>query len=285
MATNISKISSMNSLFADIYEDTLFVASEATLMASLVTPYMGVGMADRHVGIYPQATAQTVSEGDAYANPLEWTKTSQMQITPFKVKTQVILTDERLATDPEDAQSSAAREMGIAIAKKIDQDLLALFGSFNSDLGAAGSAMTIGRVAASMAILRNTNVGNPINVVMHPYHWFDVWTELGQPAANKALLGDVANQALRDYFVGDWINARWFTSSNISVDSSDDAVSGVFHQEALALDSRKGLTLEPDRDADRDAWKLNMSAWYGKAVRRSTYGVAITADATQPTGV
>ena len=78
---------------------------------------------------------------------------------------------------------------------------------------------------------------------------------------------------------------RWFTNNNISVDTSDDAVSGLFHQEALALDSRKPLSMEPDRDADRDAWKLNMSAWYGKQVRRSTYGIALTHDATEPTGV
>jgi len=274
----------MNSLFNNIYEDTVFVARESAIMPALVTGYTGQGMADRTMGIYPQATAETVSEGEAYANPLEWTKTSEMSITPFKIKVQTILTDERVATDPEDAQRAAAREMGMAIAQKIDEDLLGLFGSFDSDLGTAGSSLTIKRVAAGMAVLRNSVVSNPLNVVVHPYGWFDVWVALGQPEASQALLGDVANQALRDFYVGNWINARWFTSSNISVDSSDDAVSAVFHGEALALDSRKPITLEPARDADRDAWKLNMSAWYGKAVRRSSYGVALTHDATTPTG-
>lgn len=112
-----------------------------------------------------------------------------------------------------------------------------------------------------------------------------MWDALGQPEASQAFLGDVANQALRDYFVGNWLNLRWFISSNIAIDTELDAVSGLFHQEALALDSRKPITPEVDRDADRDAWKFNMSAWYGKSVRRSGYGVSLTHDATTPTGV
>lgn len=168
MATGISKISSMNSLFNDIYEDTLFVARQAALMPSLVTNYVAAGMADRKMGIYPQATAQVVAEGDAYSNPLEWSKTLSMTITPFKVKTQVILTDERLATDPEDAQTSAAREMGASIATKVDEDLCGLFSSFTTDKGTAGSALTITRIAAGLAVLRSDNVQNPISVVLHP---------------------------------------------------------------------------------------------------------------------
>ena len=138
-------------------------------MPALVTNYSASGMADRKMGIYPQATAEVVAEGEAFSNPLEWSKTLSMTITPFKVKTQTILTDERVATDPEDAQSSAAREMGSAIAQKIDEDLLGLFSSFDTDKGTAGSALTIKRVAAGLSVLRASNVANPVNVVLHPY--------------------------------------------------------------------------------------------------------------------
>jgi len=116
-------------------------------------------------------------------------------------------------------------------------------------------------------------------------HWYDIWKSLGQPEATNAFLGDIANQALKDYYVGSWLGMNWFLNNHIATDASDDAVSGMFNQQALALDSRLPLTMEPDRDADRDAWKLNMSTWYGKQVRRSSYGIALTADATEPTGV
>jgi hypothetical protein len=285
MAINYTTVASMNSLFNDIYEDAIFVTRESALMPSLVTNYTAQGVATRHLGIYPQASAVQVAEMAAFARPVEWTKTELASITPSTKMTQVIISDERLATDPQDAARDAASEMGGAMATKIDTDLLALMSSFDTDLGTAGSALTIKRVAAGIAILRNSSVPNPLSAVMHPYGWFDVWVELGQPEANKALLGDVANQALRDYFTGNWLGVNWFVSSNIATDDSDDAVSGVFHRDAIALDTRRGITLEPDRDPDRRAWKLNMHAWYGQAVRRSGHGVALTHDATTPTGV
>lgn len=93
----------------------------------------------------------------------------------------------------------------------------------------------------------------------------------------------MANQALRDFFVGRWINIQWFTSANISVDGADDAISGIFSPQSLALDMRKAPMLEPERDASLRAWELNMSAGYAHGVRRPTYGVKYTADATTPT--
>jgi len=168
MAVGISTVASMNGLFNDIYEDTIFVARQSALMPALVTNYSAIGMADRKMGIYPQATAEEVAEGDAYSNALEWTKTLAMTITPFKVKTQVMLTDERVATDPEDAKASAAMEMGMAIATKIDTDLVGLFSSFDTDKGTAGSALTITRIAAGLTVLHASNVQNPIRTVLHP---------------------------------------------------------------------------------------------------------------------
>lgn len=279
-----STTTSLNSLFAEIYEGALFVAREQSLMPGLVTNYSATGMQNRNIGIYPTLTAQEVDEGTDYANATEWTKSSKMALTPKAVITQVVLTDQRIATDPDDARRDAAREMGGAIATKIDTDLLDLFSGFDNTIGAAGSTMTIKRVAAGIAQLRNANAPNPIYAVLHPYHWHDVWVELGQPSANQSFLGDVANEAMRQWYVGSWINATWFVSANISVDSEDDAYSGLFNPEALALDTRKPPTIEPERDASKQAWELNMTAWYGVAERRGEYGCYLLGDAAAPDG-
>jgi hypothetical protein len=108
--------------------------------------------------------------------------------------------------------------------------------------------------------------------------------ELGQPSA-EPFLGELANQAMRDYFVGQFLGARWFISANINVDASDDAVNGAFHHDALALDTRKPITLEVERDASLRAWELNVSAGYACGIRDDDLGVKFTADATEPTGV
>ena len=89
---------------------------------------------------------------------------------------------------------------------------------------------------------------------------------------------------MRDYAVGAWIGAQWFTDANIATDGEGDAYSGVFHREALALDTREPMTMEVERDASKKAYELNASAAYGVAVRRAEFGVALIADATTPTG-
>lgn len=279
----ISTKGSMNSLFNLIYEDAIFVAREQNIMSNLVTVYSDSGWAQRKINTYPTLTAASVSEGVDYANAQDFTKSNLATLTPGEVISQTILTDVRIETDPQDAVRDAATEMGNAIATKIDTDLVGLFSSFTTDVGpGAGQSATLAKVGVGVSILRNAKVPNPVYVVLHPYCWHDIWVLLGQPAANQALLGELANQALRDFYVGQMLNCNWFTNANISADSSDDAISGIFSPQALAFDIRKAPTLEPERDASLRSWELNMVAGYAYGVRRSTFGVKYTCDVSTP---
>jgi len=282
VATGITQISDLNSLFNTIFEDALFVARETNIMTNLVTPFSARGWMARKITTRPQIAATAKAEGEDFATPTKWSKSLLATLTPSMIMAQVIITDEEIETDPEDSKRSAAQDMGNAIASKIDTDLCSDFTSFSTDKGpgASGTA-TIAKCAAAIAVLRNSIVPNPINIVMHAYHWYDIWMELGQPAATKAMLGDLANQALKDFYVGDWLNARWFVNANIAV-SGTDAVSGIFNPQALCFDSRKAPDQESERDASRLAWELNFSAGYAHGVRRPTFGVKYTADATEP---
>ena len=283
MAGVLSTLADLNAFFNLIYEDVMFVARETNLMTGLVTNYSATGWMARKLTTYPSLVAEPINEAVDYSAAQLWDKQLVTTFTPSEIIAQVVLTDRRMETDPDDARRDASTEMGNAVAKKIDKDIIGDFASFSTDKGTgAGSAASISSFAASIAVLRNNLVPNPVYIVAHPYHWHDVWTQLGQPGANQALLGDLANQALRDYFVGRWINVLWFTSANIAIDGSGDAVSAVFNPGALAFDSRKPPSMEPERDASLRAWELNITAGYAHGIRRSTFGVKYTADATEP---
>lgn len=279
----VSTVSDLNSLFNLIYEDALFVARETNMMSNLVTQLSARGWMDRKVGIYPEISAVAVGEDEDFTSPTIFDKTLHATLTPGETMSQVLLSDRRIDTDPDDARREAAQELGASLAKKIDQDLLGDFASFSTDKGpgAAGTA-TIARFAAAVTYLRNQNAPNPVYVVLHPYQWHRIWLELGQPAATKALLGDVANRALLDFYVGEWLQCQWFVSSNITADASDDAIAGVFNRQALALDVRKPPTFEFERDASKRAWEINASAGYAHGVWRSAFGVKYTSDASEP---
>lgn len=279
----VSTSSNLNSLFNTIFEDALFVAREMNMMTQLVTVYNGTGYAARKISQWATLSAENVTEGVDYANAQTFSKSALATLTPGEVMAQSILTDVMYETDPEDTRRSCAQELGNAMATKIDTDIVSVFSSLASDVGpGAGSAATLAKFGVGASILRNSKVPNPIYAVLHPYHWHDIWVELGQPAATYQFLGEVANQALRDFFVGRFLNFDWYVNANISVDGSDDAISGIFNSQALVFDSRKAPTLEPERDASLRAWELNLVGGYAYGVRRSTFGVYYTADAATP---
>lgn len=283
MTTGLSGTAQISGFFMDVLEDAIFVARENFIMATLVQPYSAQGWADRKFSVYPEITAQTVAETVDFANPTQFDKAALATLTPAEAMAQVVLTDRRLETDPQNARQDASTELGNAIGTKIEEDLVDLFSSFTTDVGAgAGNTFTLLSLGKGQARLRQANARGSIVGVLHPYHWHDVWVELGTPAATYPNLAELTTQALRDYFVARLLNMTLFTHSQIDVDGSSDAVSGMFVREAIALDTRRPPRLEPERDASKRAWELNITAGYAHGIRRNAFGVKLTADAAAP---
>ncbi len=281
----ITETSDLAALFNLIYEDSMYVARESNIMVGLVTQRSASGWMSRKLARRPQLTAKAKAEGQDFTDLQKWSKSLDNTLTPGMIMAGTLVTDEDIETDPDDAVRSASQELGVAVAAKIDTDLTADFTLFTTDKGpGAGATAALSYFAAGISYLRANATPNPIRIVCHPYHWFDVWKELGQPAAQKALLGDIANQALRDFFVGNWLSVDWFMSSNIAVNGDSDAVSAIFNPGAMIFDSRRQPKHEEERDITRQAWEYVISAGYAHGLRQSEFGVKFTADATEPTG-
>jgi len=282
MAQGTSGTAQISGYFNSILEDALFVARESMIMPSLVTQYSAVGWADRKLSIYPQISASAVGETEDFANPTSFTKSAQATLSPSEVMAQVILTDRRIDTDPDNARADAAKELGAAIADKIEGDLLALFDSFTDTHGATGgtASFSLQLVGNAVASLRASKARGPFYCVLHPYQWLDVWNEIGKPSTS-VVAANAANQALSDYFVANLVNCLWYQHALIDTTDSK-ATAAVFNREALALDTRKLPTLEPERDASKRAWELNMSAGYAAGVRYDAMGCMLESDCTTP---
>ena len=281
----ITKYTDISSYINTIYERSLLVVRERNLMASLATNYSAQGWMVRTFSTRPEVTPVTVADGVDFTSPTSFGKSTIGSLTPAEKIAQIILTDQNVETDPDGAISDASQELGEAIATLIDTDLVGDFSSFSTgEVGpGAGNSATITDFAVGMSTLRNAKAPSPINAVVHPYHWHDVWVELGQPAATYDFLGEVANEAMRDFYVSNMMMMRWFTNANISVDASDDAISGIFNSRALALDTRRPYRLETERDASLRAYELNATVGYAHGVGdRPAFGVYYTADAAAP---
>lgn len=276
-----SKVSDLNSLYPNIYDDTLFVARDNTLMAGLVSQVTGSTYAVRYVPIYNEISASTVSEGGTPSTQ-QLTKGTADSITPQTIAVKVPLTDERIMTDPDSAPAAVSMEGGMAIAKKVDQDLLGEFANFTQDFGTAGSALTVRRCAAAVAYIRAQNSMSIPAAVLHPYTWYSVYNELTQNGATTraANAADTVNQAMRDFWVNDFQGAQWYTSSNLGTGTA--VVNGIFNREAILLDTRTPLDMEVIRDPDSRSFYYYFNMRYGMGTPRSTFGCKLTATASVP---
>lgn len=284
--SQINTTAQIAGFYNTLFEDAMHTFQAQSLMANLVTTLQGVGLATRKQGVYPTITTQAVQEGVEVSNSQPWNKSAKMELTPAIYHSQVILTQSMIDTDPENTQEAAAFEMGRSMAVAVDTALAGDFSGFSTGVGTANNALTLKITAAAQARLQNAKVPMPYSYVLHPYHWFDIWVELGQPAATQAFLGDAGNNALKDYNVSSFNGAAWYVNPNIAVDSSDDAISAIFHREALALDTRKApqMYVTEDPSVAGYGYILDMEMWYAHGERRDEAGVKITADATAPTG-
>jgi hypothetical protein len=129
--------------------------------------------------------------------------------------------------------------------------------------------------------LRAQNAPLPYKFVCHPYQWH-VLGKAVAPGATVTNSDNIQNAVLQNFYVGSVSGVQIFTSSNISIDGSADAYCGMFAQPAIALDWRRAPRVEPERDASRRGWELNLSALYAHGVWRPKFGVQGIFDATAP---
>lgn len=272
-----------------MYEDALFVAREASRVAPLITVYNDMtGLASRSSSEYSTATMNTVGEADDLASQA-FTPSVLETLTPTEKAAQFLITDSRIESDPWDIiAADAARELGFAIADKIETDIVSDFDSLTGGTaGVAGSAMTWTYLANAVAILRANKVPGPYYAVLHPYQAHDLVVAAANMAGAGAIGGDMTADAAAQGGILTGLGqplglSAMAVSANIDPDGQDDAVGGVFNPMALALDMRRAPRLEPERDASRRATEFNLSAVYAHGVWRPRFGVKVISDASVP---
>ena len=241
-----------------IYDDAILIARDNNLMTGLVTGYSASGTAVRSRSEYGTATINSIGDTDDLTSQA-FTPSVANSLTPYEYGAQFFLTDTRIETDLFGVQNDASMELGAAAQQSVEVNLLSNFSSLTGGtVGAAGTAITWGQ---GHALGKAASVARSVT------------------NASDMLLDDVN----RAFYVGSVSGVAIFTSSNISIDASDDAYCGMFNPQAMALDVRRAMRIEPERDASRRGYELNLSMLYAHGVWRPKFGIQGLFDATAPT--
>jgi hypothetical protein len=269
-----------------IQEDAILTERNLNFMGQLVTVYRDAsGLTPRSNHQYNQMTAQVVGEADDLTSSA-FTPAVLSTLTPFEIGLQFMLTDSRRETDTvENIVPDANRELGLAATDKVEADLLGLFPSLTGgEIGAAGSALTWGKffAAAARCRVQLKSESIPLTAVLHEYQWYDLAKSASIAGSSIAQAPQFTDSIMANWYRGTVSRVNIFVTSNTAMLSGTDAYGAIFARDAIALDWRRPIRIEPDRDPSRRAWEFNMSAVYAKGVWRPTHGIQIISDATAP---
>jgi N4-gp56 family major capsid protein len=273
-----STTSTLDDLLPLIRQEALFVASERSIMRGLVKNYTLAPAQGKTVSvpIYPIQTANVVTEGNEVPNQEISTNVASLTIAPVAIRT--LLSDLARTSAASNVVADLGKLFGEAIARKMDQDLCALFGSFAAGYGNYTAVITAADIFKSVATLKANAVPMEGMVcVIHPEIAYDLKSALTTP--NNAVpfsafgLGDVANEAMRMGFIGMLAGVPVYETSNIvDTGTAGDYAGAIFQRDALGLGMIGDIAIETQRRAAFLGDDIVCSAYYGTGVLLNSYG-------------
>jgi N4-gp56 family major capsid protein len=264
-------------LYTNILQEAIFTAQEKSIMLPLVTVYDISGQAGKtvQVPIYPTVSASAVAEGSDLANTA--INPSEVTITASEQGVMASISDLMRESAGRNVAQDVGRILGEAVAKKADEDITGLFTGLSTSVGSAGTELTADLIFKAVAELRVDNAPAPFYGVFHPKAIYNLKKTLAN-AGSVSALSDIGNEALRTGYVGQIAGVQLFESAVIGIDSADDSIGAVFSPKAFGVASKKGLTIEEDRNASARLTEYVATATWGVAELVDAYGVKVVSD-------
>jgi hypothetical protein len=207
-----------------------------------------------------------------------------VDLTAAEVGAKIIITDKLARQSAENVFSIIGRQLGDGMARKKDGDVLSLYSGFGTDIGAAGRAMSLANVSATVAYAKGNKFGTQVYIVQHPFAVWDIANTAVTASSTYPVPAGWSADLLGNFFSGlRPINGvPIFEDGNISIDSSDDAIGVCADRSALAVLKSIDTRTERQRDASLRATEVVITADYGVFELDDSKGVALTLDAGTP---
>jgi len=232
-----------------------------------------------------QMTAEDLAEGQDMIDS-EDIDVSTVTATTAEVGLKVIITDTLLQQNNEDVFKIIGRQMGDAMARKKDNDIIALFPSLNGGtvLGADGANFTLANTSAVIANAKADQFGNDIFVVHHPNAVWKLATDVGNTLATYPLPDAFDKPAVKDYWSGIKVSGvPFFEDGNIAKIGSVDSGYGVIADKtAMGHLAARARREERERDISLRAHEIVVTEDYAVFEVDDTRGAALQYEIGNP---
>ena len=231
-------------------------------------------------------TAEDLAEGQDMIDS-EDIDVSTVTATTAEVGLKVIVTDTLLQQNNEDVFKIIGRQMGDAMARKKDNDIIALFPTLNGavKLGADGADLSLANASAIIATAKADQFGSDIFVVHHPNAVWKLASSVGNTLATYPLPDAFNKPAVKDYWTGIKVaGVPFFEDGNIAKTGSVDSGYGVIADKtAMGHLAARARREERERDISLRAFEIVVTEDYAVFEVDDTRGAAIQYEIGNPT--
>ena len=231
-----------------------------------------------------QMTAEDLAEGQDMIDS-EDIDVSTVTATTAEVGLKVIITDTLLQQNNEDVFKIIGRQLGDAMARKKDTDIIALFPSLNGGtaIGADNALFNLANVSGVIANAKTGKFGSDLYIVHHPNAVWKLATDVGNTLSTYPLPDAFDNPAVKDYWTGIKLSGvPIFEDGNIENNTNDSGYGVIADKTAMGHLAARARREERERDISLRAFEVVVTEDYAVFEVDDSRGAALLYDKPTP---
>jgi hypothetical protein len=285
MAVNLSTSGNLQNMSRIMLAQARYTEEHNAPMVGLIEKFnLGKGEYKLEIPKVAQMSAEDLSEGQDMIDS-EDLDVSTITATTAEVGLKVIVTDTLLRQNNEDVYKIIGKQMGDAMARKKDTDIIALFPTLNGGaiLGADNKNLNLANASAIIANAKADRFGSDVFVVHHPNALWNLATDVGNTLSTYPLPDAFNKPAVKDYYSGIKVGGVPFFEDGNIVKSVDDSGYGVIAaKDCMGHLAASGRSEERERDASLRAYEIVITEDYAVFEVDDTKGAAVQYEIGNP---
>ena len=212
---------------------------------------------------------------------------STVSVQASEVGAKIIITDKLLRENTQQIWQIVGRQLGEAMARKKDEDVLSLFSALNGGtaLGAAAADFSLVNAASCIGVAKAEKYGSDLRIVHHPNAILKLNKDLTGSAAGT--LRPIPSGFSEDRLGPFWTGLRlsgvpFFEDGNIDTDANGDGYGAIFDKGALGVLTSVAMNREKQRDASLRATEMVITSDYSAFEIDDTRGASLFYDIANP---
>lgn len=262
-----------------------YTAEHSAPCANLIE-HMTLGKGNKQITVpkVGQMTAEDLTDGTDMVDSEDIGMTTT-DLTTAEVGLKVIITDKLARQENESPFTMIGHQMGDAMGRKKDTDIIALFTALNNAvvLGDNDKNLTLTNLSACIAWAKGNKLPGPIAVVHHPYAIYRTIVSAAlTPSQTYPIPHGYAEDLVKNFYKFTVNGIAVFEDGNIETSEDDSGLGAIFSKAAMVIVESMGYKTERERDASLRAWEVVVTADYGCFELDDGYGAPMQYEMDAP---